>query len=72
MKDGFGLQSHKQYDNFKEIRQDGSYTGSSGKKTNGNPMMKGKPTKGNYYIDENGECAYSLFDRLFIVSKNTN
>jgi hypothetical protein len=72
MKDGFGLQSHKQYDNFKEIRQDGSFTGSSGKKTNGNPMMKGKGTKGNYYIDENGECAYSLFDRLFIVSKNTN
>lgn len=72
MKDGFGLQSHKKYDNYKEIRQDGTFTGSSGKKTNGNPMIKGKPTKGNYYIDEDGNCAYSLFDRLFIVSKNIN
>jgi hypothetical protein len=71
MKDGFGLQSHKIYDDYKEIRQDGTYTGSSGKKTNGNPMLKGKPIKGNYYIDENGYCAYSLFDRLFIVSKNS-
>jgi hypothetical protein len=70
MKDGFGLQSHKTYDNYKEIRQNGTFTGSSGKKTNGNPMIKGKPTKGNYYIDEKGNCAYSLYDRLFIVFKN--
>lgn len=70
MKDGFGLQSHKIYDNYKEIRQNGTFTGSSGKKTNGNPMIKGKPMKGNYYIDELGNCAYSLYDRLFIVSKN--
>jgi hypothetical protein len=67
MKDGFGLESHKFYDNYKEIRQDGSYTGSSGKKTNGNPMIAGKPKKGNYYIDEKGNCAYSLYDRLFII-----
>ena len=45
MKDGFGLESHKFYDNYKEIRQDGSYTGSSGKKTNGNPMIAGKPKR---------------------------
>lgn len=67
MKDGFGLESHKFYDDYKEIRQDGSYTGSSGKKTNGNPMIEGKPKKGNYYIDEKGNCAYSLYDRLFII-----
>ena len=69
MKDGFGLESHKTYDTYKEIRQDGTFTGSSGKKTNGNPMLKGKPSKGNYYIDKNGNCAYSLYDRLFIVHK---
>lgn len=69
MKDGFGLQSHKKYDKYKEIRQDGTFTGSSGKKTNGNPMLKGKPDKGNYYIDEDGNCAYSLYDRLFIKHK---
>jgi hypothetical protein len=67
MKDGFGLESHKRYDDYKEIRQNGSFTGSSGKKTNGNPMIEGKPKKGNYYIDELGNCAYSLYDRLFII-----
>ena len=40
------------YDNYKEIKQDGSFTKSSGKKTNGNPVLKGKPKKGNYYINE--------------------
>lgn len=64
MKAGFGLKSNKIYDKYKEIRQDGSYTGSSGKKTNGNPMLKG-----NYYIDESGNCAYSLYDRLFILNR---
>lgn len=70
MKDGFGLMDHKKYDNYKEIRQNGSFTGSSGKKTNGNPMMKGKPSKGNYYIDDDGNCSYSLYDRLFIIHKS--
>jgi hypothetical protein len=70
MKAGFGLQSNKFYDSYKEIKDDGTFTGSSGKKTNGNPMLAGKPQKGNYYIDESGNCAYSLYDRLFIVNKN--
>ena len=70
MKAGFGLQSHKVYDSYKEIRQNGTFTGSSGKKTNGNPMLVGKPKKGNYYIDEFGNCAYSKYDRLFIVNKS--
>jgi hypothetical protein len=69
MRDGFGLQSNKKYDDYREIRQDGTFTGSSGKKTNGNPMIKGKPIKGNYYIDEQGNCAYSLYDRLFIIHR---
>lgn len=66
MRAGFGLKSNKFYDEYKEIQQNGKLTGSSGKKTNGNPMLKGKPNKGNYYINENGECAYSLYDRFFI------
>lgn len=70
MKAGFGLESNKFYDSYKEIKQNGEFTGSSGKKTNGNPMLAGIPKKGNYYIDENGNCAYSLYDRLFIVNKN--
>ena len=71
MRDGFGLEDHTQYDKYKEIRQNGTYTGSSGKKTNGNPMLKGKPEKGNYYIDEKGNCAYSLYDRIFIKHKRS-
>ncbi|MBN2777056.1 MAG: DNA methyltransferase [Bacteroidales bacterium] len=69
MKYGFGLESNKQYDSYKEIKQDGSYTGSSGRKTNGNPMFEGKHEKNNYYIDSDGNCAYSLFDRIFIKHK---
>ena len=72
MKAGFGLKSFKRYDNYKEVKQDGSFTGSSGRKTNGNPMLKGKSPKGNYYIDEQGNCSYSLYDRLFIVNRKLN
>lgn len=66
MKYGFGLRSNKIYDSYKEKRQDGTFTGSSGRKTNGNPMFDGKHPKNNYYIDSDGNCAYSLFDRIFI------
>ena len=69
MKYGFGLESNKLYDSYKEIRQDGTFTGSSGKKTNGNPMFEGKHKKNNYYVDDKGNCAYSLFDRIFIKKK---
>lgn len=62
---GFGLQSNKKYDDYKEMKQDGTPTGSSGKKTNGNPMLVGKPAKGSYYT--NGEaCVRSLYSRIFI------
>jgi len=65
---GFGERSIKLYDNYKEIRQDGAPTGSTGKKTNGNPMIPGKLKSGNYY--SNGiEYAHSLYSRIFIVRK---
>ncbi len=70
MKAGFGLKSTKLYDSYKEIKQDGTFTGSSGKKTNGNPMLVGRPKKGNYYVDDLGNRAYSLYDRLFILNKS--
>ena len=38
---GYGLKSIKFYDDFKENRQNKTETGSSGKKTNGNPVMAG-------------------------------
>lgn len=62
---GYGLESNKRYDKYKEMRQDGTPTGSSGKKTNGNPVMSGKPLKGNYYTDGK-DFAYSLYGRIFI------
>ncbi len=65
---GFGLESNKTYDDYEEIRQDGSKTGSSGKKTNGNPVMKGMPKKGNFYRNGNREV-YSLYGRIFIRNK---
>ncbi len=67
-KTGFGLKSNKFYDKFKEIRNDGSKTGSSGKKTNGNPVMRGKSNKGNYFSDGRTNV-HSLYARIFIRKK---
>lgn len=65
---GFGERSIKLYDNYKEVRQDGTMTGSTGKKTNGNPMLSGKPKSGNYYSNGD-EFVYSLYSRIFIKRK---
>lgn len=65
---GYGLCSNKKYDTYREVRQDGSETGSSGKKTNGNPMLSGRPDRGNYYTD-GSNVAYSLYGRIFIKRK---
>ena len=68
-KDGFGLKSTKTYNEYKEIRQNGEFTGSSGAKANGNPVMRGKPMKNNYFVRDDGECVYSLYARMFIQMK---
>jgi len=65
---GYGLESKKKYDKYREYRDDGSETGSSGKKTNGNPVMKGKPDKGNYFFDGK-KYVHSLYARIFIKNK---
>ena len=62
---GFGAESIKLYDDYIEVTQDGTPTGSTGKKTNGNPMLVGKPKSGNYYV--NGQdIVHSLYSRIFI------
>lgn len=66
---GFGLTSHKFYDDFVEVRQDGTLTGSSGKKTNGNPVMSGMPDKNNYF-QKDDEIVHSLYSRIFIRHKH--
>ena len=64
---GYGLESHKLYNDYFEVRPDGSKTGSTGKKTNGNPVMKGR-SKGNYF--SNGKnVVHSLYTRIFIKIK---
>ena len=67
---GYGLESTKKYNDYMEIRQDGSLTGSKGNKTNGNPVLSGKPKKGNYYINKELDCVYSLYGRIFIRNKH--
>ena len=68
---GFGANSIKFYDDYKEVKQDGTPTGSTGKKTNGNPMLAGKPLSGNYYTNGK-EIVRSLYSRIFIKRVNTN
>ena len=65
-----GLESTRKYDEFFETKQDGSRTGSSGKKTNGNPVIKGKPKKGNYYV-KGDEIVHSLYGRIFIKHRKS-
>ncbi len=65
---GYGLESNKFYDDYKETRQDGTKTGSSGKKANGNPIMKGMSKKNNYFT-KGDDIVHSLYARIFIRNK---
>lgn len=66
---GLGLESTKFYNDYFEFKKDGTKTGSSGQKTNGNPVMKGMPPKNNYF--SNGtDIVHSLYARIFIKNKN--
>ncbi len=62
-----GIPNLRYYDEFKEMRQDMSYTGSSGKKANGNPVIKGKSEKGNFlYNEKTTEFVHSVYARIVI------
>lgn len=63
-----GLKTTRDYKDFAETKQDGSKTGSSGKKINGNPVLIGKPDKGNYFVFD-AEIVYSKYARIFIKKK---
>lgn len=65
-----GIPMLREYKEFKERKQDGTFTKASGNKTKGNPVLKGRPNKGNYYINiYNGECVYSTYARILIRHK---
>jgi hypothetical protein len=67
---GFGLESNKNYNDYGETKPDGTKTGSSGRKTNGNPMLKGMPKKkGNNFYVKGNKIVHSLFGRIFIRNK---
>ena len=52
------------------MRQDMTYTGSSGGKANGNPVVQGKASKGNFlYNSETDEYVHSVYARIVIRFK---
>jgi len=60
----------KKYDNYIEMRQDGTPTGSSGGKTNENPNLEGNDGKKNYFINKDGHVVQSAYSRIFIKHRN--
>ena len=66
-----GIPNLKYYDRFLEMRQDMSYTRSSGRKANGNPVIQGKSIKGNFlYNPLTNEYVHSLYFRILIRRKD--
>ncbi len=65
-----GIPILRTYNDFREMRQDMTYTGSSGGKANGNPVLKGKSAKGNFlYNPETKEYVHSAYARITIRRK---
>ena len=65
-----GIPNLRFSNNFREMRQDMSYTGASGGKANGNPVIKEKPKKGNFlYNEKTGEYVHSVYARIVIRRK---
>jgi hypothetical protein len=62
----------KKYDNYKEMRPDGTPTGSSGGKTNENANLEGNDGKKNYFINDEGHIVQSAYQRLFIRIRRTS
>ena len=62
-----GIPNLRFYNDFKEMRQDGTFTGASGGKANGNPVVKGKSSKSNFlYCEKSGEYVHSVYARIVI------
>lgn len=65
-----GIPNLRYYNDFKEMRQDMSFTGASGGKANGNPVLKEKPLKGNFlYNPITKEYVHSAYARIAIRKK---
>lgn len=56
----------RKYDDYMEMRPDGTATGSSGGKTNENANLLGNDGKKNYFINSDGRVVQSAYQRIFI------
>ena len=56
----------KKYDSYREMKPDGTPTGSSGGKTNENPNLVGNDGKKNYFVNDTGHIVQSAYSRIFI------
>lgn len=56
----------KKYDSYREMKPDGTPTGSSGGKTNENPNLEGNDGKKNYFINDTGHIVQSAYSRIFV------
>lgn len=67
-----GIPNLRYYGDFKEMRQDLTYTGASGNKANGNPVLSGKSKKGNFlYNEQTKEYVHSVYARITIKRKGS-
>ncbi len=65
-----GIPNLRYYGDFKEMRQDLTYTGASGNKANGNPVLSGKSARGNFlYNEQTKEYVHSVYARITIRRK---
>jgi hypothetical protein len=56
----------KKYDDYLEMRADGTATGSSGGKTNENGNIEGKDGRKNFFVNSSGHTVQSVYQRIFI------
>lgn len=62
-----GIPNLRKYNDFKEMRQDMTFTNCGGGKANGNPVLKGKSQKGNFlYNEATNEYVHSVYARIVI------
>ena len=59
----------RKYNDYWEVRQDGTKTGSSGSKTNENANLVGNDGRKNYFINSEGRVIQSAYQRIFIRKK---
>ena len=60
-----GFESHTFYDEYAEMRPDGTKTGMSGQKANGYAILKGRPRRGNHLV-RGSDVVHCKYRRIFV------